>query len=92
MWIYPPMLSRSEQNLCKEGENSGEQKIVYDQVTDRSRGFAFIATASVQEAKEASRMFNGAVSKVINSVRRGMAAWPSLTPLRAMASHGVFKA
>ncbi|GJZ02599.1 ribonuclease H-like domain-containing protein [Tanacetum coccineum] len=37
-------------------------KIVYDRVTDRSRGFAFIATASVQEAKEASRMFNGAVS------------------------------
>ncbi|GJS18805.1 hypothetical protein Tco_0413277 [Tanacetum coccineum] len=30
--------------------------------------------------------------KVIDSVRRGVAAWPSLTPLRAMASHGVFKA
>ncbi|GJU25410.1 ribonuclease H-like domain-containing protein [Tanacetum coccineum] len=28
--------------------------------------------------------------KVINSVRRGMAAWLSLTPLRAMAIHGFF--
>ncbi|KAI3523126.1 hypothetical protein L1887_01183 [Cichorium endivia] len=34
-------------------------EIVYDRVTDRSRGFAFITMASVQEAKEAIRMFNG---------------------------------
>ncbi|GKA37219.1 hypothetical protein Tco_0723784 [Tanacetum coccineum] len=27
--------------------------------------------------------------KVLNSVRHGMAAWPNLTPLRAMVSHGV---
>ncbi|GJX14460.1 hypothetical protein Tco_0206218 [Tanacetum coccineum] len=27
------------------------------------------------------------MSKVIDSVRRGVAAWPSLKPLRAMASH-----
>ncbi|GJT96990.1 hypothetical protein Tco_1092508 [Tanacetum coccineum] len=51
-----------EQNLCKEGENRGARKIVYDRVTGMSsKGFAFIATTSVQEAKEASRMFNGAV-------------------------------
>ncbi|KAJ0701709.1 putative RNA recognition motif domain, nucleotide-binding alpha-beta plait domain superfamily [Helianthus annuus] len=37
-------------------------QIVYDRVTDRSRGFAFITMASVQEAKEAIRMFNGFVS------------------------------
>ncbi|KAK9079234.1 hypothetical protein SSX86_000904 [Deinandra increscens subsp. villosa] len=34
-------------------------EIVYDRVTDRSRGFAFITMASVQEATEAIRMFNG---------------------------------
>ncbi|XP_052626771.1 33 kDa ribonucleoprotein, chloroplastic [Lactuca sativa] len=34
-------------------------EIVYDSVTDRSRGFTFITMASVQEPKEAIRMFNG---------------------------------
>ncbi|XP_076914301.1 33 kDa ribonucleoprotein, chloroplastic-like [Bidens hawaiensis] len=34
-------------------------EIVYDRVTDRSRGFAFITMASVHDAKEAIRMFNG---------------------------------
>ncbi|KAI7728683.1 hypothetical protein M8C21_019054, partial [Ambrosia artemisiifolia] len=34
-------------------------EIVYDRVTDRSRGFAFITMATVQDAKEAIRMFNG---------------------------------
>nr|GEU85527.1 aspartate carbamoyltransferase, chloroplastic-like [Tanacetum cinerariifolium] len=56
-----PNVDISTNAIKEEGENSGEQKIVYDQVTDRSKGFAFIATESVQEAKEASRMFNGAV-------------------------------
>ncbi|KAK1429286.1 hypothetical protein QVD17_11492 [Tagetes erecta] len=36
-------------------------EIVYDRVTDRSRGFAFVTMASVQEAKEAIRMFNGSL-------------------------------
>lgn len=35
---------------------------MYDRVTDRSRGFAFVTMAGVEEAKEAIRMFNGAVS------------------------------
>ncbi|CBI39142.3 unnamed protein product, partial [Vitis vinifera] len=34
-------------------------EIVYDRVTDRSRGFAFVTMGSVQEAKEAIRMFDG---------------------------------
>lgn len=34
-------------------------EIVYDRVTDRSRGFAFVTMAGVEEAKEAIRMFNG---------------------------------
>ena len=37
-------------------------QIVYDRVTDRSRGFAFVTMGSVQEAKEAIRMFDGSVS------------------------------
>ena len=40
-------------------------QIVYDRVTDRSRGFAFITMASVQEAKDAIRMFNGSVSGIL---------------------------
>ncbi|KAL8245328.1 hypothetical protein R6Q59_011586 [Mikania micrantha] len=42
-----------------EAGNVNYVEIVYDRVTDRSRGFAFITMASVQEAKEAIRMFNG---------------------------------
>ncbi|XP_004494258.1 33 kDa ribonucleoprotein, chloroplastic [Cicer arietinum] len=34
-------------------------EIVYDRVTDRSRGFAFVTMKSVEEAKEAIRMFDG---------------------------------
>ncbi|XP_057506651.1 33 kDa ribonucleoprotein, chloroplastic-like [Actinidia eriantha] len=34
-------------------------EIVYDRVTDRSRGFAFVTMGSVEEAKEAIRMFEG---------------------------------
>lgn len=34
-------------------------EIVYDRVTDRSRGFAFVTMGGVEEAKEAIRMFNG---------------------------------
>ncbi|KAK6131590.1 hypothetical protein DH2020_034604 [Rehmannia glutinosa] len=35
-------------------------EIVYDRVTDRSRGFAFITMGTVEEAKEAIRLFDGA--------------------------------
>ncbi|KAH0457882.1 hypothetical protein IEQ34_013197 [Dendrobium chrysotoxum] len=35
-------------------------EIVYDRVTNRSRGFGFITMASADEANEAIRMFNGA--------------------------------
>lgn len=34
-------------------------EVVYDRITDRSRGFAFVSMGSVEEAKEAIRMFDG---------------------------------
>ena len=39
-------------------------QIVYDRVTDRSRGFAFVTMGSVEDAKEAIRMFDGSVSLI----------------------------
>ncbi|OAY63731.1 RNA-binding protein CP33, chloroplastic [Ananas comosus] len=34
-------------------------EVIYDRVTDRSRGFAFVTMATVEEANEAIRMFDG---------------------------------
>ncbi|KAF5737400.1 33 kDa ribonucleoprotein [Tripterygium wilfordii] len=34
-------------------------EIIYDRVTDRSRGFGFVTMGSIEEAKEAIRMFTG---------------------------------
>ncbi|XP_008811289.2 RNA-binding protein CP33, chloroplastic [Phoenix dactylifera] len=34
-------------------------EVIYDRVTDRSRGFAFVTMGSVEEANEAIRMFDG---------------------------------
>ncbi|KAF6150145.1 hypothetical protein GIB67_023100 [Kingdonia uniflora] len=36
-------------------------EIVYDRLTDRSRGFAFITMGSVKDAKQAIRMFDGSL-------------------------------
>lgn len=35
---------------------------MYDDITDRSRGFAFVTMGSVEEAECATRMFDGSVS------------------------------
>jgi nucleolin len=37
-------------------------KIIYDKVTNRSRGFAFVTMATAEEAAKAIQMFDGAVS------------------------------
>ncbi|KAI3688030.1 hypothetical protein L1987_81736 [Smallanthus sonchifolius] len=56
----PYAITSSElSQIFGEAGNVDYVEIVYDRVTDRSRGFAFITMASVQEAKEAIRMFNG---------------------------------
>ena len=36
-------------------------QIVYDKVTDRSRGFGFVTMGTIEEAKEAIQMFNSSV-------------------------------
>ncbi|KAG6580756.1 hypothetical protein SDJN03_20758, partial [Cucurbita argyrosperma subsp. sororia] len=36
-------------------------QVIYDKVTDRSRGFAFVTMATLEEAKEAIRMFDGSL-------------------------------
>ena len=37
-------------------------QIIYDKVTNRSRGFAFVTMATAEEAAKAIQMFDGAVS------------------------------
>ncbi|TXG58121.1 hypothetical protein EZV62_015950 [Acer yangbiense] len=44
-------------------------QIVYDRVTDRSRGFGFITMRSMEEAKEAIRLFDGSFSR-LSAIRR----------------------
>ncbi|KAK7396777.1 hypothetical protein VNO78_17935 [Psophocarpus tetragonolobus] len=45
--------------LFREAGTVASVEIVYDRVTDRSRGFAFVTMGSVEDAKEAIRMFDG---------------------------------
>ncbi|KAF7146929.1 hypothetical protein RHSIM_Rhsim03G0063700 [Rhododendron simsii] len=48
--------------------------IVYDRVTDRSRGFAFVKMGSVEEAKEAIRMYDGSKTPEIEHPESGSAS------------------
>ncbi|QCE05169.1 nucleolin [Vigna unguiculata] len=43
----------------EEAGNVVSSEIVYDDITDRSRGFAFVTMGSVEEAECATRMFDG---------------------------------
>ncbi|KAL1821205.1 hypothetical protein ACET3Z_016074 [Daucus carota] len=54
------MTSSQLADIFAEAGPVNSVEIVYDRVTDRSRGFAFVTMAGVEEAKEAIRMFNGA--------------------------------
>ncbi|CAI0402229.1 unnamed protein product [Linum tenue] len=40
-------------------------EVIYDRVTDRSRGFGFVTMATAEEAKAAIRMFNESVSSLL---------------------------
>ncbi|XP_061350422.1 33 kDa ribonucleoprotein, chloroplastic-like isoform X2 [Gastrolobium bilobum] len=45
--------------LFGEAGNVVSVEIVYDDITDRSRGFAFVTMGSVEDAEQAIRMFDG---------------------------------
>ncbi len=46
-------------NLFKEYGTVGSVKIIMDKITNRSRGFAFIEMADVQQAEKAIKELNG---------------------------------
>ncbi|XP_074592877.1 LOW QUALITY PROTEIN: 33 kDa ribonucleoprotein, chloroplastic-like [Curcuma longa] len=48
--------------IFREAGTVDAVEVVYDRVTDRSRGFAFVTMASVGEAEEAIRMFDGSLA------------------------------
>ncbi|CAH2064315.1 unnamed protein product [Thlaspi arvense] len=55
----PYTITSSElSQLFGEAGNVVDVQIVYDKVTDRSRGFGFVTMGSIEEAKEAIQMFN----------------------------------
>lgn len=44
-----------------EAGSVDDVQIIYDKITDRSRGFAFVTMATAEEAAKAVQMFNGAL-------------------------------
>ncbi|EEF38282.1 ribonucleoprotein, chloroplast, putative [Ricinus communis] len=52
------MTSSELTEVMQEAGSVANVEIIYDRVTDRSRGFGFVTMASVEEAKEAIKMFN----------------------------------
>ncbi|KAL4376006.1 hypothetical protein GQ457_02G024810 [Hibiscus cannabinus] len=56
----PYSITSSElSEIFSEAGGVAKVEIVYDRVTDRSRGFGFVTMGSVDEAKEAIRLFDG---------------------------------
>ncbi|XVF07514.1 hypothetical protein REPUB_Repub06bG0145600 [Reevesia pubescens] len=53
------MTSSELSEIFSEAGRVANVEIVYNRATDRSRGFAFVTMASVDEAKEAIRLFDG---------------------------------
>ncbi|KAG9134659.1 hypothetical protein Leryth_000987 [Lithospermum erythrorhizon] len=53
------MTSKQLADIFAEAGSVITVEIIYDRVTDRSRGFAFVTMKSVEEANEAIRMFDG---------------------------------
>ncbi|XP_010515700.1 PREDICTED: RNA-binding protein CP33, chloroplastic [Camelina sativa] len=55
----PYTITSSElSQIFGEAGNVVDVQIVYDKVTDRSRGFGFVTMGTIEEAKEAIQMFN----------------------------------
>ncbi|WCJ34173.1 RNA-binding protein CP33 chloroplastic [Euphorbia peplus] len=55
------MTSSQLTEIFQEAGRVANVEVIYDRVTDRSRGFGFVTMASVEEAKEAIQMFNGSL-------------------------------
>ncbi|KAF9593717.1 hypothetical protein IFM89_024721 [Coptis chinensis] len=55
------MTSSELTDIFTEAGRVTSVEIVYDRVTDRSRGFGFVTMQTVDEAKDTIRMFNGAL-------------------------------
>ncbi|KAE8661231.1 RNA-binding protein CP33 [Hibiscus syriacus] len=53
------MTSSELSEIFSEAGRVAKVEIVYDRVTDRSRGFGFVTMGSIDEAKEAIRLFDG---------------------------------
>ncbi|XP_077240573.1 chloroplast RNA-binding protein 33 [Tasmannia lanceolata] len=53
------MTSSQLAQVFQEAGTVDSVEVVYDRMTDRSRGFAFVTMGSFDEAKEAIRMFSG---------------------------------
>ena len=62
--------------MADDGSLLQQQQIIYDKVTNRSRGFAFVTMATAEEATKAIQMFDGAVS-------------PAPTPIGSVLAHFV---
>ncbi|KQK20866.1 RNA-binding protein CP33, chloroplastic [Brachypodium distachyon] len=48
-------------SVFSEAGSVDDVQIIYDKITDRSRGFAFVTMATAEEAAKAVQMFNGAL-------------------------------
>ncbi|XVF76071.1 hypothetical protein PTKIN_Ptkin13bG0236700 [Pterospermum kingtungense] len=55
------MTSSELSEIFSEAGRVATVEIVYNRVTERSRGFAFVTMGSVEEAKEAIRLFEGSL-------------------------------
>ncbi|KAI3993785.1 hypothetical protein MKX01_002798 [Papaver californicum] len=53
------MTSAQLTDIFNQAGQVSSVEIVYDRVTDRSRGFAFVTMGTAEQAKEAIRMFSG---------------------------------
>jgi RNA recognition motif-containing protein len=66
--------------LFKEYGSVGSVKIIMDKITNRSRGFAFIEMADVQQAEKAIKELNGIMvegrqMKVIEARPKPSSSW-----------------
>nr|GEX08683.1 PHD finger protein ALFIN-LIKE 4-like [Tanacetum cinerariifolium] len=92
-WIYCDICERASCVFCMKAQEQDDSWFE-GRCKDESKDEDLIARISCNTRGvigSGYRVFRSIAIKVINNVRRGVAACLSLTPLRAMASHSVFK-